>query len=348
VNFAVLPGDNANEGSEEEYRLIQQATDQLRVPLYAVPGDHDARAGLQLFTRYLEPVSYQSFTADRYHFSFLNALDGGGRGGFGIGQHQLEWLTQDLAIASKQGLQSILFMHAFPSQLQESGPVIQMLIQKNRVLMVDVGHTHYNHIANDGHTIYAATRSTGQAHEGPVGFSITNLDHGVVSWKFKPLGDWPFAMITSPSDKQLITDPSRPDQVLRGTVEVRAKIWDDQGVSAATYQIDNGTDQPLTRIGKTQMWSARCDSTKLLDGDHQIVVNVRGAGGNVNEDRVYVVVSQAGTYQIAARQHGDQGNSIGAYVAKGLLGTVGGPPPGGPGGNGQKGGAKGPPPPPRP
>ena len=72
--------------------------------------------------------------------------------------------------------------------------------------MVDTGHTHYNEVANDGHTIYAATRSTGQVREGPVGFSIINLDNGVVSWKFKPLGSWRFVMITSPSDKLLLID----------------------------------------------------------------------------------------------------------------------------------------------
>ncbi|MDQ2949738.1 MAG: Ig-like domain-containing protein, partial [Acidobacteriota bacterium] len=85
--------------------------------------------------------------------------------------------------------------------------------------------------------------------------------------------------ITSPTDKQLITDASRPDQVVRGTIEIRAKIWDDKGVASATYQIDNGTELPLSRVGNKQMWSARWNSTKVSDGDHQISVNVGGAGG---------------------------------------------------------------------
>lgn len=38
-------------------------------------------------------------------------------------------------------------------------------------------------LANDGRTVYAATRSTGQIEEGPAGFSVTTLDDGVVSWK---------------------------------------------------------------------------------------------------------------------------------------------------------------------
>jgi len=337
VNFAVLPGDNANEGTESEYQLIKQATDQLRVPLYAVPGDHDLKGGnLSLFEKYLEPVPYQSFTADKYHFVFIDALDASSGGGFGLGQEQLTWLTNDLNAASQRGLQSILFMHAFPDRLGDSTQVVQELIQKNRVLMVDVGHTHYNEVANDGHTIYAATRSTGQVQEGPVGFSIANLDNGVVSWKFKPLGSWPFIMITSPSDKQLITDPSQPNQVVRGTVDLRTKVWDDKGVASATYQIDNGTPQPLTRIGTSQMWSAHFDSTKVSNGDHQITVKAQGAGGNIAEDKIAIVVNQSGNYQPPSHSAGETNNSIGVYAEKGLLGSHAG---GGPGGHGGPGGA---------
>ncbi len=338
VNFAVLPGDNANEGSESEYQLIKQATDQLRVPLYAIPGDHDLKSGsLSLYQKYLEPVAYQSFSADKYHFVFINALDASAEGGFGLSQEQLSSLTNDLNAATQHGLQSILFAHSFPDRMGDSAQAMQALIQKDRVLMVDVGHTHYNEVANDGHTIYAATRSTGQVQEGPVGFSIANLDNGVVSWKFKPLGSWPFVMITSPSDKQLITDPSRPNQVVRGTVELRAKVWDDKGVASATYQIDNGTPQPLTRIGTSQMWSAGFDSTKVSNGDHQLAVNAQGAGGNIAEDKIAIVVSQSGNYQQPQHSPGETNNSIGAYAEKGLLGSHASGGHGGPGHGGHKG-----------
>ncbi|MGI8469446.1 MAG: metallophosphoesterase [Pyrinomonadaceae bacterium] len=349
INFAVLPGDNANEGSEAEYQLIKAATDNLQAPLYAVPGDHDLKGGdLSLFTKYMETVPYQSFSADRYHFVFVDALDASGRGGFGIGQEQMNWLTKDLDAAAQKGLQSVLFMHAFPGKVGESGGALQSLIAKDRVLMVDVGHTHYNEVANDGHTIYAATRSTGQASEGPVGFSITNLDNGVVSWKFKPLGSFPFVMITSPADKQLITDPTQSNQVVKGTVEIRSKVWDDKGIASATYQIDNGTPQPLARIGASQMWSARWNSAQATDGNHQITVTAQGAGGSVSSDKIYIVVSQTGNYQAAQQTAGADGNSIGAYAEKGLLGShaAGGGPVGkdgrrGPGENGGKGGGPG-------
>jgi len=89
-----------------------------------------------------------------------------------------------------------------------------------------MGHTHYNELANDWRTIFLATRSTGQIEEGPVGFSLAAIDRGVVSWRFKPLASAsPLVMITVPADRRMGTAPRSSDQVMRGTLEVRAHAW---------------------------------------------------------------------------------------------------------------------------
>jgi hypothetical protein len=44
VNFALLPGDNADNGSEGQYRLLRRALDDLRLPIHALPGDHDIQS----------------------------------------------------------------------------------------------------------------------------------------------------------------------------------------------------------------------------------------------------------------------------------------------------------------
>lgn len=328
VNFAFLPGDNANEGSAAEYQLIKAATDGLKVPLYAVPGDHDHH-GLANYTKYMEARPYYSFSAAGYHFAFLDVMAG-------IDSDQRTWLTYDLAKAKAAGLKSVLFAHTYniASDLTD-------VIQHDNVIMVDAGHTHTNNVANDGNTIYAATRSTGQISEGPVGFTLVNLDNGVVSWKFKPLGSWPFVMITSPSDKGLMIDNR---QAVSGTANVRAKVWDDKGVSSVTLQVDGGTAQGIQRIGSTQMWSAPYNFSNASMGDHKIRVNVQGAGGNTSSDAILVAVDKNGaTGQQAARTFGPSSNSLGVYTEKGLLGNTGGPGGGrGSGGPGGPGGRRGP------
>lgn len=329
VNFATLPGDNANEGSESEYQLIKAATSQLKVPLYAIPGDHD-RKDLAAYEKYLEARPYYSFSAGGYHFAFLDVMGG-------IDGDEKAWLSQDLAQAKAAGMKSVLFAHTYnvASDLED-------VIKNDNVIMMDTGHTHTNNVANDGHTVYAATRSTGQISEGPVGFSISNLDNGVVSWKFKPLGSWPFVMITSPADKGLVISGT---QVVHGTQPVRAKVWDDKGVASVTMQVDGGTAQPMQRIGSTQMWSEPYNFASKTSGDHKVTVNVQGAGGNKSSDTILVSVASSGTVaQLPTKSFGPSGNSLGIYTEKGLLGNVGGGGhgPGGPGGRGPGGGPGGP------
>jgi Icc protein len=58
IDFAVLPGDNADDGSEEQFRLVRRATGRLRIPLHILPGDLTAsRATSTHSTRILAPSS---------------------------------------------------------------------------------------------------------------------------------------------------------------------------------------------------------------------------------------------------------------------------------------------------
>jgi 3',5'-cyclic-AMP phosphodiesterase len=181
------------------FGLVRDAVNGLEIPLFVIPGDHDVHTGsLDLFQRYLEPRPVRAVYAGDYRCLFLDAVDQavevGKPGAFGLSEMQLAWLECELQAATSEMRRAVLFNHVYPSELGDSAEAVRDLIHKHRVIMVDLGHTHYNEIANDGQTIYATTRSTGKIEEGPVGFSIANLDGGVVSWKFKPLdASWPFS-----------------------------------------------------------------------------------------------------------------------------------------------------------
>lgn len=324
VSFAFLPGDNADNGTEDQYRLIHRALDGLRLPRHIIPGDHDIQTGkLETFRKYLEPKLPKSFIADRYRCIFLNSVDIEGRKGFGHRREQLSWLAGELETAAREDQCAVLFMHTYPSELGDNAQAVGELIRGHEVLVVEMGHTHYNEIANDGRVIYAATRSTGQIEEGPVGFSITNLDRGVVSWKFKALeSEWPFVMITSPVDRRFMT---RPEQLVRGTVEVRAKVWDRSGIVRATCWLDDAEPHSMSRIGRTAAWHCTLDLPALADGSHRLTVLAENANGGAGEDTITILSNQAGLYEPPARAPGDEANSIGAYPEKGIPGTQLGP-----------------------
>jgi 3',5'-cyclic-AMP phosphodiesterase len=326
IDFAVLPGDNAEDGTAEQFALVARTIDRLEIPLEIIPGDHDAKSGgLDLYRQWLEPELWRARSVGGYRCIFLNSRDNGKPKGFGFGSDQLDWLVAELATADRAGEPVALFMHTYPSELGESAPTVQALMRQHRVLMVDMGHTHYNEIANDGRTIYAATRSTGQIEEGPVGFSVANLDGGVVSWKFMPLGEWPLVMITTPADQAFIIDPTQPNQVIRGMTEVRAKAWDAKGIVSAKCRIDDRPWRPMWQIGTGPMWSCSWNSVEVADGTHGITVRARCTDGRMAVDTISVLTSQSGHYDVPARKSGDSVNAIGAYPEKGILGTQLGP-----------------------
>jgi 3',5'-cyclic-AMP phosphodiesterase len=192
--------------------------------------------------------------------------------------------------------------------------------------MVDMGHTYYNEIANDGQTIYATTRLTGQIEEGPVGFSIANLDAGVVSWKFKSRdASWPFVIITAPADQAFIVDPTQPEQLVCGVVEVRAKAWDERVVVSAHCRIDDLPWRPMARIGASPAWGCAWDSFVATNGVHRITVQVQSADGRIATDTISVLTNQSGHNHASPRRPGDDSNAIGAYPGKGILETQLGP-----------------------
>ncbi len=320
VNFAFLPGDNANDGAVSEYQLVHSVIQNLQVPLKAVPGDHDLKAGgTGAFIQYIYPKTPDSFDVGNYHFVLLNSFDL---------QNELAFLTSDLTAAKAAGKQSILMFHNF--DVNQLGSSLQSLIQSDNVIMVDTGHTHSNVLANDGHTVYSATRSTGQATEGPVGFSVNSLDHGVVSWKFQPLGQWPFVAITSPADQALLING---DQVVKGTTTIHVKAFSDAAINSVSYQIDGGAKVAMSDRGGN-LWSGSWNSSGVSDGAHTIDVSVTDANGKTGTDEIKALVNQAGSYTPPTRSFGPENNALPTSSIKGLLGATGA-------GGGGKGGGKG-------
>ena len=330
VSFAVLPGDNADDGTAEQFRLVRRALDDLRLPVLVLPGDHDLKAGsLDDFFALLRPAPLPCAFAvgDQYRCLFVNSVDVEGTEGFGHGRAQLDWLARELTETARAGQRPVVFMHTYPAELGDEATDVLRLFRRFPPLVVDMGHTHYNEVANDGRTLYFATRSTGQTEEGPAGFSVANLDAGVVSWKFKTLATpWPFVMITSPADRAFLRDDAWTEQVVRGVVEVRAKVWDGRGVQAADCRAGDGNFQRMTPLGDTGVWRCAWDSTRVPDGPCPLTVRVENTAKESAPDTVTILVAQTGAYA-APRRHwpGDDANALGAYPEKGLLGTQLGP-----------------------
>ena len=320
VDFAVLPGDNADDGTAEQYALLRDAVAGLRLPLHILPGDHDMKPGsLDAFhaTLGVERLP-QAVRVKGHRCLFLDVVSAGSGGpDFRLGEAQLAWAEREVEAAEAAGEGIIVFMHTYPADLREGAKRLGVLLARPQVLCVDIGHTHYNELANDGGTIFMATRSTGQVEEGSPGFSIAAADGRTVSWRFKPLdAAWPFVLITRPADRRLVTDAS---QIVGGMILARAKVVGDAPIEAVEVQVGEDAWAPMVPVtGEASLWKARCPAL-----GESVRVRARDARGRQDEDRVEPARPSRTAPKRAA--DGSDQDRVGAWPEKGILGTQLGP-----------------------
>lgn len=205
----------------------------------------------------------------------------------------------------------------YPADLRAGAERLGALLAKLHVVCVDMGHTHYNELANDGGTIFMVTRSTGQIEEGPSGFSIAAVDASGVSWRFKPLDSaWPFVLITHPTDRRLATAASHhPD----ATSVVRAKVLGDAPIATVEMRVDDGPWSPMGTVpGNTSLWQAPGPAHAT-----HITVRARDTSDGADEDRI--APAGAGWTPPQRPADGSDAHRIGVWQERGIFDTQLGP-----------------------
>jgi 3',5'-cyclic-AMP phosphodiesterase len=317
VSFVFLPGDVADDGSRSAYAVVRGELDRLKVPWCAIIGDHDVHE--RSFANFKEAMSEQThyaFTVGDTRFLAMNAFDVPEPPSFTVKDEQLRWAVVELQKATQGGQTKVLLLHCYPSDLKVGGDEVRSLVRDYDVRLVDMGHTHYNEIANDGRTLYSATRSTGQIEEGTVGYSVTSLDGNAVSWRFIELGGLPIAVITSPSDERLLTKLS---EISQESLKIRAKFWGEGEAVEATAHLD-GQTHPMKRLSDSNVWEA--DVPTPREGTHPLKVSFKDEHGKIAIDEIRLPVAQRTERKSEER---DQDNALEAWPEHGLLGTQLGP-----------------------
>jgi Icc protein len=318
IDFVYLPGDNADDGTPEQFRIVHDELSRLMAPWHAIPGDHDFKAkSLDHFYDVLQ-VRRLPYVVEisRCRCIFLDVVSRGTGGpDFRLGAASLVWLRGQLDEARRDGKTAMVFMHAYPADLGEETAEIAAMLDESPVALVSMGHTHYNEISNDGRTIYTATRSTGQIEEGDVGFSFAAIDRGAVSWRFKTLdSSWPFVMITSPADRRLAIGPHSGEGNIR---RVNASAWGAVPIAQAKFRIDDQPWWPMVG-GDNGLFSAELDAP---DGPFRLAVRVIDLQDNQDTDTIDV----ASYVAAEGKPTGSDAGSVGAWPERHLLGTQLGP-----------------------
>ncbi|WP_369928954.1 metallophosphoesterase [Xanthomonas sp. NCPPB 2632] len=332
VDFAFLPGDNANHATAEQYARIREVLEGMPLPLHAIPGDHDFEDGdLVAFYEGLGGETLpRRVTVNGRACLFLDVVSQGTGGpDFRLGETQQAWLANELTQARATGVAPLVFMHAYPGDLADEGEALGRMFAEAGVAFVDTGHTHYNELLNDGTVLYGATRSTGQIEEdeGTPGYTVVNVDEGVVSWRFCRLRDpRPFVMITQPADVRLVTDPASPQVVdPSGVVHVRAKVFGED-IRSVTAGVADGPMVAMSPVaGEACVWEARIHGPAI---DTQVAVRVVATDrhGVVGDDAILAVTpTEAARRERQDAAPGSDAHAVEAWPAHGILGSQLGP-----------------------
>ena len=317
VDFALLPGDNADDGTPEQFALVRDAVARLPMPLHILPGDHDFKPRtLDAFHDVLGAERLPKLITVLGHRCLFLDVVSAGTGGpdFRLGGSQLDWAEQEIQQAAAAGQDAVIFMHTYPADLRQGAERLGALLTRPHVTCVDRGHTHYNELTNDGDTIFMTTRSTGQIEEGPSGFSIAAVDRRGVSWRFKTLDQaWPCVVITRPVDRRLATLHAGSQPFL-----IRAKLVGDAPVEAVEAQVDDGDWTAMTPLpGAAAAWQAAAPQGERMR------VRARDSRGRPDQDQV----DPAGPKWTPPRRKADGSDAdrIGAWPEKAILDTQFGP-----------------------
>jgi len=162
IDFLIHLGDMVPSGHEQEYQDFFAVMQELQVPYYTVPGNHDTRLnGRDIYQNTLAPF-YYSFEFGNYRYVFMDTAE------LTVDQQQFSWLQAQL----KNDIDTYVFMHApiyDPRGLDHSFRDLEAAQQVFDVVTADAkpiravfsGHVHMFHQQQIADTLFVTSGGAG-------------------------------------------------------------------------------------------------------------------------------------------------------------------------------------------
>jgi len=280
-DFVQFIGDNVQDGTPAQFALFRELAGRLRVPWYALVGDHDAQgdpAAAAFRARVGEPTG--AFSLGGFRFLRLNTQEARP---VGLSVGQVAWFAAEADGARRAGERVVVFQHNYPYQIWEdfAGPGIddwREVVQTRRVHAILTGHTHYWQVANDGRNAVVTTRSIGDPEGGPPGYTVALFHGDDFAVTYRSVGDpGPLVLITHPRDAMLATGPAH---VVRGPDEIRVRVWATGPVAGVRARVDDGPWVDLRPAGPLD-WSGPLPGDRLAKGTHRLTARAAAGGQTI-------------------------------------------------------------------
>jgi len=135
LDFAVLPGDNADDGTPGQFALVREAVSRLPTPPHILPRDHDFKPRtLDGFHDVLGAERLpKSLIVHGRRCLFLDVVsDGSGGPDVRMAEAQLAWIERELDRAAASGQVVAVFMHTYPADLRDGAGRLGALLARPR------------------------------------------------------------------------------------------------------------------------------------------------------------------------------------------------------------------------
>ena len=294
-DFVQFIGDNVQDATPGQFDLFDDLTARLRVPWYALVGDHDVKGdptSVRFRDRVGDPTG--SLSLGGFRFVRLNTQEARP---VGLSSGQLVWFRSEADLALAAGERVVVFQHNYPFQIWEdfAGPGIdgwREVVQTRRVHAIITGHTHYWQVANDGRNAVVTTRSIGDPEGGPPGYTVAVFHGDDFAVTYRSVGDrGPLVLVTHPREAILATGPAH---AVKGPDEVRVRVWSREPVEVAGYRLDGGPWRRLEPAGDGA-WRGSLPGDRLAKGTHRLAVRAE-AKSDTGEQEIEFAVDPTGRY----------------------------------------------------
>lgn len=248
LKFVIHAGDVTEFGADKELRLAKQILDSLSIPLYVLPGNHDANWSESGANSFRTIIGKEAFGFSYGGYLFL-ATGSGPNMRMGPGQIPREgivWLDSTLSHLENRD-QPIVFInhYSLDAGLNNWYDAIDGLKQHNVQLLLH-GHWHRNAQLNTEGIPAIVGRSTLRAKDSVGGYNIVHFHNGIANFSVRRPGvgtaaPWATVRLVNHHFKKARTVFPRPSYDINKAYPKVQKVWQftdksDIGTGVASYK----------------------------------------------------------------------------------------------------------------
>lgn len=229
IAFVIVSGDVTEFGSYDELYTAKQLLDELQVPYYAIPGNHDSNWSESGTNDFIKIFGNETFGFEYNGYKFLGVASGPNmRMSPGqIPRENLTWLFEELQKTDHN--QPIIYVNHYPMDngLNNWFEVMDALQPYNVQLML-CGHGHVNKKLNFEGLQAAMCRSNLRAEQTVGGYTLVTVDAASITLQErKASGETlsPWLTFSTSEKPHWEVNPARPDYSMNQHHPFVSELW---------------------------------------------------------------------------------------------------------------------------